>query len=226
MNVESHDLQPQNVPCHDDVTKWKHFPRYWPFVRGIHRSRWIPHTKASDARNFDVFFDLRLNKRLSKQPGGWWFETLSWSLWRHCNAVASLDEANSVDSNSDKISQNMIIDRWLLHSQRKFESCHGNFKFWLGWYSWNHNTNNMIFVKWNNSWQQLVKRFPIANACPSVSISHKGTKRVDFLMKPQSARHRTRFLLFDPQHVTCCALELHAFSISFSKTEIPSNAYE
>ena len=22
---------------HDDVIKWKHFPRYWPFVRGIHR---------------------------------------------------------------------------------------------------------------------------------------------------------------------------------------------
>ena len=36
------------VKCHDDVFKWKHFPRNWPFVRGIHRSRWIPHTKASD----------------------------------------------------------------------------------------------------------------------------------------------------------------------------------
>ena len=23
---------------HDGVIKWKHFPRYWPFVRGIHRS--------------------------------------------------------------------------------------------------------------------------------------------------------------------------------------------
>ena len=23
---------------HDDVIKWKHFPRYWPFVRGIHRT--------------------------------------------------------------------------------------------------------------------------------------------------------------------------------------------
>ena len=34
---------------HDDVIKWKHFPRNWPFVREIHRSRWIPHTKASDA---------------------------------------------------------------------------------------------------------------------------------------------------------------------------------
>ena len=26
------------TPDHDDVIKWKHFPRYWPFVRGIHRS--------------------------------------------------------------------------------------------------------------------------------------------------------------------------------------------
>ena len=69
---------------HDDVTKWKHFPRNWPFVRGIHRSRWIPHTKAGD-RSFDVFFDLRLNKRLSKQWWGWWFETLSRPWWRHRN---------------------------------------------------------------------------------------------------------------------------------------------
>ena len=35
--------------CHDDVIKRRYFPRYWPFVRGIHRSRWIPRTKASDA---------------------------------------------------------------------------------------------------------------------------------------------------------------------------------
>ena len=24
--------------AHNDVIKWKHFPRYWPFARGIHRS--------------------------------------------------------------------------------------------------------------------------------------------------------------------------------------------
>ena len=39
-------------------------------------------------QSFDVFFDLHLNKRLSKQQRGWWFETPSRSLWRHCNAVA------------------------------------------------------------------------------------------------------------------------------------------
>ena len=36
-------------------------------------------------RNFDVFFDLRLNKRLSKQWWSWWFDTPSHPLWRHCN---------------------------------------------------------------------------------------------------------------------------------------------
>ena len=36
-------------------------------------------------RSFDVFFDLRPNKRLSKQSWGWWFETPSPPLWRHRN---------------------------------------------------------------------------------------------------------------------------------------------
>ena len=36
-------------------------------------------------RSFDAFFDLRLNKRLSKHSWGLWFETPSRSLWRQCN---------------------------------------------------------------------------------------------------------------------------------------------
>ena len=42
-------------------------------------------------RSFDVFFDLRLNKRLSKQPRHQWFETPSGSLWRHCYVVPNSD---------------------------------------------------------------------------------------------------------------------------------------
>ena len=41
-------------------------------------------------QSFDVFFDLRLNKRLSKLPWGWWFETPSRPLLRHCNAFFSI----------------------------------------------------------------------------------------------------------------------------------------
>ena len=76
---------------HDDVIKWKHFPRYWPFVREIHRSP-VPGKFPAQrpvTQSFDVFFDLRLNKRLRKQSWGWWFETLSRPLWRHCNGTPS-----------------------------------------------------------------------------------------------------------------------------------------
>ena len=42
-------------------------------------------TQRPVTRSFDVFLDLRLNKRLSKQPWDWWFESLSRPLWRHRN---------------------------------------------------------------------------------------------------------------------------------------------
>ena len=42
-------------------------------------------TQRPVTRSFDVYFDLRSDKRLSKQSWGWWFETLSHSLWRHRN---------------------------------------------------------------------------------------------------------------------------------------------
>ena len=67
---------------HDDVIKWKHFPRYWPFVRGIHRSpvnsphkglwrgalmfslicawinRWVNNREAGDLRRYCAHYDL------------------------------------------------------------------------------------------------------------------------------------------------------------------------
>ena len=38
-----------NTLAHDDFIKWKHFTRYWPFVRESCSHRWILLTKASDA---------------------------------------------------------------------------------------------------------------------------------------------------------------------------------
>ena len=46
--------------------------------------RGSPH-KGQWTRSFGVFFDLRLNKRLSKQSKRRWFKPPSRSLWRHCN---------------------------------------------------------------------------------------------------------------------------------------------
>ena len=50
-------------------------------------------TQGPVTRSFDVFFNLRLNKRLSKQSRVWWFETLSCPLWLHRNAKGTCSMA-------------------------------------------------------------------------------------------------------------------------------------
>ena len=42
-------------------------------------------TQRPVTRNFVFFHDLRLNKWLSKESWGWWFETLSRPVWRYGN---------------------------------------------------------------------------------------------------------------------------------------------
>ena len=64
------------VAVHDGVIKWKHIPRYWPFVRGI--QRWpmnSPH-KGQRRGAFGIFFDLRINGLVNNREAG--------DLRRHC----------------------------------------------------------------------------------------------------------------------------------------------
>ena len=69
-------LRIKKIPPHDDVIKWKHFPRNWPFVRGIHRSgpgefptqrpvtpvtwinRWVNNHEAGDLRRYRAHYDV------------------------------------------------------------------------------------------------------------------------------------------------------------------------
>ena len=76
-----------HIGFHDDVIKRKHIPRYWPFVRGIHRRPGEFPAQRPVTQSFDVFFDQRPNKRLSKQLWDWQFETPSSPLWRHSNVL-------------------------------------------------------------------------------------------------------------------------------------------
>ena len=71
LTSSSGDIFRVTGPLSGEFTGPGEFPAQWPVTR-----------------SFDVFFDLRLNKGLSKQPRGWWFETPPWSLWRQCNVVS------------------------------------------------------------------------------------------------------------------------------------------
>ena len=64
-------------------------------------------------RIFDVFFDLRLNKRLSKQSIRRWFETPSRTLWRHRNELSNAHInkfwRNCKPSSGDKLCANSCL---------------------------------------------------------------------------------------------------------------------
>ena len=85
----------------DDVIKWKHFPRYWPLVRGIHRSPvnsphkgqwrgalifslicvwingWVNNGEAGDFRRYRAHYDVTI---ISKKPvcSVWFIQTKEW----------------------------------------------------------------------------------------------------------------------------------------------------
>ena len=68
-------------------------------------------TQRPVTRSFDFFFDLRLNKRLGKQSWRRLFETVSRSLWRHCNGYvceASQGVASTVCDGKPKPSSRFI----------------------------------------------------------------------------------------------------------------------
>ena len=74
-----------HICTHDDVIKWKHFPHYWSFVWRIHWPLVNFPSQRPVTWSFDLFFDLYLNKHVSKQSRCWWIGTVSRSLWRQSN---------------------------------------------------------------------------------------------------------------------------------------------
>ena len=75
-------------------------------------------------QSFDVFFDLCLSKRLSKQSWGWWIKTPPRPLWRHRNDMRELwhiREGILLNSlRSDMLFTLMWEGRWIIKPNRKY----------------------------------------------------------------------------------------------------------
>ena len=112
-----------NVLTHDDVIKWKHFLRYWPFVRGIHRSPvnsphkgqwrgalmftlifaringWVNNREAGDLRRNRTHYDVIvmkgqvLRKAFPCRHAVTHHKNVEW-LWTNCTLMEIDDHAN------------------------------------------------------------------------------------------------------------------------------------
>ena len=100
--------------AHDNVIKWKHFPRHWPFVRGIHRSPvnspvnsphkgqwrgalmfslictwmngWVNNREAGDLRRHRAHYDVIVMRRFYLCQLTGLGEVIHWP-WFQCNSL-------------------------------------------------------------------------------------------------------------------------------------------
>ena len=98
-------------------------------------------------RKFNVFFDLRLDKRLNKQSRRWWFETPSRSYWRWCNENFSIS-----CSSWDIAKNNQFTNRGIVHRTDLLKR-----QWWMNAHP-------------HKVWHMITHGFPYFNACLSSHI--------------------------------------------------------
>ena len=152
---------------HDDVIKWKHFPRYWPFVR-----------ERPVTRSFDVSFDLRLNKRLRKQSWGWWFETPSWSLWRQCN------ESPQNGHVMWPIMSESMTPQWRSRDQTYLQTCRMGWRRFYVLFDLSFRKSNvykdMHWTIFCFEWDDLVRSFSFIKGLQNITVSDTDPQKVIF----------------------------------------------
>ena len=119
-------------------------------------------------RSFGVFFDLRLNKRLSKQSRRRWFQTPFRSLWRDCNGVEILLTSSTMNITichpSSPVFKEVIAR--LIYSVNLLKShntvnCHTHIYIYCGLYNF-----ELISLSWLHTWITLYSNY-IAVMVPS-----------------------------------------------------------
>ena len=128
---------PYNIYHHNDVTKWKHFPHYLTFVRGIHRSavtsshkgQWhrasesslicawtndcINNGEAGDLRCHRAYYDVTVMTVLLWSVLLWLYYLFSYTLSREYRVVRNRN-SRLLYANEDRLCANLRVhEQWL-----------------------------------------------------------------------------------------------------------------
>ena len=119
-------------------------------------------TQRPVTRSFDVYFDLRPDKRFSKQSWGWWYEPLSHSLRHHRNDIALTYFPLGI-----KMHMAIILSRdWIKYPRQNLGSTSKPTTLWKDVHSlWMHITTSDFFRCWMFSWENsrntMLQHFPL-----------------------------------------------------------------
>ena len=126
--------------CRKCLLWWRHQMEIFFALLTIYAENSPVTAQRPVTRSFDVFFDLRPNKRLNKRSWGWWFEMPLPPLWRHCNDISS---SYCVDGLASIIKMSVI---WASETTttRLFSA---SFQQWK-----HHSSALLVTVEWNRQW--------------------------------------------------------------------------
>ena len=154
---------------HDDVIKWKHFPRYWPFVRGIHQSPvnsphkgqwrgalifslicvcihgWVNNPEAGDLRCSGAHYDVIVMKVVHWEPSYQYVLNthkccaLNSSVWKTGKDHDFVFNTSEQSTNTAWQRHIYFIENIIWHGIFWCNKLMINMHFWLGWF---HCVNN------------------------------------------------------------------------------------
>ena len=151
---------------HDDVIKWKHFPHYWPFVRGIHRSpvnsphkgqrrgalmfslicSWINHWanngEAGDLRRYWANNDVTVMFRVFLMSFGRISHNAQGPNIGSCNVwVSNKPLFETIMASSNDIHASLCVDELISYPPRFIIQLMATFLYLMIWYG-------LPFAKW------------------------------------------------------------------------------
>ena len=138
---------------HDDVIKWKHFPRYWPFVRGIHRSPmnslykgqwcgalvfslicvwingWVNNCGAGDLRRYRAHYDVNVMDRNTRSL----WNTTFFFVKMNKEEKIFLSRCSTVNFHLNTKDRHTIACPLPNHTRFPIHTCHATFL--LAWFN-------------------------------------------------------------------------------------------
>ena len=182
------------VLLHDDVIKWKHFPRNWPFVRGIHRSPVnSPHKGQWRAALMFTLICVWINGCVNNREAGnvrRYYAHYGVTVMACDLTQTSFWYAESIDSGVDGGTRCGFDNHWRCWWKHSWD--HSNYKWWYGFdmtafstrHCWSNNQcvsitpsllawSNMLQIDrcWGRQWK-LFQHLTVIPHCSVVSRLH------------------------------------------------------
>ena len=147
--------------CHDDVTKWKHFPRHWAFVRGIHR--WPVNSHHKGQWRGALMFSL-----ICAWKNCWVNDHEAGDLRRHrtpcdvtvmpysftfCQSRESWARLAQADTNQEFPSSPSLRSSHVTPSTTSFGTLHNSWNWIRKSYHWMQQNRYDLFLPWPGWWR-------------------------------------------------------------------------